>query len=196
MAKGLGKVILTSSILAGAALGSYMFFKKEGLIDEEKTPAENAINIRNRVTADAAEYFNRDRSYVDLNEDGTERSADVSPDNIVKHAADSVNAVKEKVVESVKSVTESVTGSIEKAVENTEEALEKAKEEAAEAVEEATEAVEEKVEEVKEAAEEKAEEVKEAADDGFTPGIQADKIAAHSKAIGSSVSEEFFNDEA
>ena len=195
MAKGLGKVILTSSILAGAALGSYMFFKKEGLIDEEKTPAENAINIRNKVTADAAEYFNRDRSYVNLNEDGTEKAADVSPDNIVKHAADSINAAKEKVVESVKSVKGSVTESIEKAVENTEKAFEKAKEEAAEAVENVAEAAEEKAEEIKESAEDKVEEAKEAAED-FTPGIQADKIAADSKAIGSAVSEEFFNDEA
>ena len=48
----------------------------------------------------------------------------------------------------------------------------------------------------KKLAEEKVEEVKEASDDGFTPGIQADKIAADSKAIGSTVSEEFFNDEA
>ena len=184
MAKGLGKVILTSSILAGAALGSYMFFKKEGLIDEEKTPAENAINIRNRVTADAAEYFNRDRSYVDLNEDGVEKAAEVSPDNIVKHAADSINAAKDKVVESVKSVTGNVASGIEKAVENTEEALEKAGDKIAD-----------KAEEVKEAVEDKAEEAKEAAED-FTPGIQADKIAADSKAIGSKVSEEFFNDEA
>ncbi|MBO4900147.1 MAG: hypothetical protein J5509_07635 [Lachnospiraceae bacterium] len=195
MAKGLGKVILTSSILAGAALGSYMFFKKEGLIDEEKTPAENAINIRNRVTADAAEYFNRDRSYVDLNEDGTEKAAEVSPDNIVKHAADSITAAKDKVVESVKNVTGSMAEGLEKAAENTEKAFEKAKEAAADAVEDVAEAAEEKAEEIKEAAEEKAEEVKEAAED-FTPGIQADKIAADSKAIGSKVSEEFFNDEA
>lgn len=140
MAKGLGKIILTSSILAGAALGSYMYFKKEGVIDETKTPAENAIKIRDKVTADAAEYFNRDRSYVDLNE----------------AASDAASKVKETAAEAVEAV----------------------KEFAGEAAE--------KVEEV-------AEEVK----DSFEPGLQADKIdAADSKTIGSTVSEEFFNDEA
>ena len=140
MAKGLGKIILTSSILAGAALGSYMYFKKEGVIDETKTPAENAIKIRDKVTADAAEYFNKDRSYVDLNE----------------AASDAADKVKETAAEAVETVKE-VAG----------EAVEKAKE--------------------------VAEEVK----DSFEPGLQADKInAADSKTIGSTVSEEFFNDEA
>ncbi len=129
MAKGFGKIILTSSILAGAALGSYMYFKKEGVIDETKTPAENAIKIRDKVTADAAEFMNRDRSYVDLNE-----------------------AVSD------------VTGKVK------------------ETATEAAAKVKEVVEEVK---------------DSFEPGLQADKVnAADSKTIGSTVSEEFFNDEA
>ena len=144
MAKGLGKIILTSSILAGAALGSYMYFKKEGVIDETKTPAENAIKIRDKVTADAAEYFNKDRSYVDLNE--------------------SASDVAEKVSET-----------------------------AAEAVEAVKEAAAEAADKAKEVAKEVAEEVK----DTFEPGLQADKIdAAEGKTIGSTVSEEFFNDEA
>ena len=46
MAKGFGKVLLTSSLLAGAALGTYMYFKQEGVIDETKSPAENAVKIR------------------------------------------------------------------------------------------------------------------------------------------------------
>lgn len=129
MAKGFGKIILTSSILAGAALGSYMYFKKEGVIDETRTPAENAIKIRDKVTADAAEFMNRDRSYVDLNE-----------------------AVSD------------VTGKVK------------------ETATEAAAKVKEVVEEVK---------------DSFEPGLQADKVnAADSKTIGSTVSEEFFNDEA
>lgn len=128
MAKGFGKIILTSSILAGAALGSYMYFKKEGVIDETRTPAENAIKIRDKVTADAAEFMNRDRSYVDLNE-----------------------AVSD------------VTGKVK------------------ETATEAAAKVKEVVEEVK---------------DSFEPGLQADKVnAADSKTIGSTVSEEFFNDE-
>lgn len=145
MAKGLGRVILTSSILAGAALGSYMYFKKEGVIDETKTPAENAIKIRDKVTADAAEFMNRDRSYVDLNE--------------------AVSDVTEKVKETATEAVEKVKEVAATAKKNTEEALAKAEEE-----------------------------VK----DSFEPGLQADKInAADSKTIGSStVSEEFFNDEA
>ena len=140
MAKGLGKIILTSSILAGAALGSYMYFKKEGVIDETKTPAENAIKIRDKVTADAAEYFNKDRSYVDLNESASDVAEKVS-----ETAAEAVEAVKEVAAE----------------------AADKAKE--------------------------VAEEVK----DTFEPGLQADKIdAAEGKTLGSTVSEEFFNDEA
>ncbi|MBQ9334473.1 MAG: hypothetical protein IJS12_09090 [Lachnospiraceae bacterium] len=140
MAKGLGKIILTSSILAGAALGSYMYFKKEGVIDETKTPAENAIKIRDKVTADAAEFMNRDRSYVDLNE----------------AVSDVTGKVKETATEAAAKVKEVVSGATEK---------------------------------VKEAAEE--------AKDTFEPGLQADKVnAADSKTIGSTVSEEFFNDEA
>lgn len=162
MAKGLGKIILTSSILAGAALGSYMYFKKEGVIDETKTPAENAIKIRDKVTADAAEFMNRDRSYVDLNE----------------AVSDVTGKVKETATEAAAKVKEVVTGATEKVKEAAEDAADKAKE----AAEDAADVAEEAVEEVK---------------DTFEPGLQADKVnAADSKTIGSTVSEEFFNDEA
>ena len=162
MAKGLGKIILTSSILAGAALGSYMYFKKEGVIDETKTSAENAIKIRDKVTADAAEFMNRDRSYVDLNEAVSEVG----------------EKVKETASEAAAKVKEVVAGATEKVKEAAEEASDKAKEAAEDAADAAKEAAED-------------------AKDTFEPGLQADKVnAADSKTIGSTVSEEFFNDEA
>jgi|GEM_PF-2642989 len=183
MAKGLGKIILTSSVLAGAALGSYMYFKKEGVIDEEKTPAENVIKIRDKVTADAAEFLNRDRSYVDLNDDA------IDTDEVKETASDTVSKVKEAATEAFGKAKELASEAAVKAKEvvaeakkNTEEALAKAEEAVKEEAAEAKEAVQEKVEEV---------------EDTFEPGLQADKInAADSKTIGSTVSEEFFNDEA
>ena len=106
MAKGLGKVILTSSILAGAALGSYMYFKKEGVIDETKTPAENVQKIKSKVTSDAAEFFSsQDRTYVDLN--------------------DTVETVKEKATEVVETVKEKASEVVEKAAEKVSETAEK-----------------------------------------------------------------------
>ncbi len=169
MAKGLGKVILTSSILAGAALGTYMYFKKEGVIDETKTPSENAVNIRNKVTADAAEYFNKDRSYVDLKEAVEEKAG-----KLKETAKEAVDTIKETAKETSKKASK-------KAAE--------AKEDIAETVEEVKEEIAEKTAEVKEELSKKAEE-------SFEPGLQADKIdAAESRTYGSTSSEEFFNDE-
>ena len=184
MAKGLGKIILTSSVLAGAALGSYMYFKKEGVIDEAKTPAENAIKIRDKVTADAAEFLNRDRSYVDLNDDAID-----TPDEVKETASDTVSKVKEAASEAFGKAKELASEAAVKA----KEVVAEAKKDTEEALAKAKEAVKEEASEVKEKAEEKVEEAK----DTFEPGLQADKInAADSKTIGSMVSEEFFNDEA
>ena len=79
MGKKFGKILAASSILAGAFMGTYMYLKKAGLIDE------NAIfpgkKLADKVSADAADKLGLERSYVDLSEIDEE---DIKPANSVR----------------------------------------------------------------------------------------------------------------
>lgn len=68
MSKGFGKVVLISSILAGAAVGSLAILKKEGIIGGENSVAKDlADKVSNKVSSDAADIIAKERNYVDLN---------------------------------------------------------------------------------------------------------------------------------
>ena len=79
MGKKFGKILAASSIMAGAFMGTYMYLKKAGLIDE------NAIfpgkKLADKVSADAADKLGLERSYVDLSEIDEE---DIKPANSVR----------------------------------------------------------------------------------------------------------------
>jgi len=66
MSKSFGKIVLASTILAGAVVGSYAYLKKEGLIKGDPSIAKD---IASKVKADADEFLGKERNYVDLSDD-------------------------------------------------------------------------------------------------------------------------------
>lgn len=74
MSKNFGKIVLVSTILAGAAAGSYAYLKKEGLIKGDATIAKD---IASKVKSDADELLGKERSYVDLSLDAEAEAEDI-----------------------------------------------------------------------------------------------------------------------
>lgn len=84
MSKNFGKIVLISSLLAGAAVGSYAYLKKEGIIDGESSVARD---LASKVKSDADELLAKERNYVELN---PEADATENDDTTENSDADSV----------------------------------------------------------------------------------------------------------
>lgn len=74
MAKVFGKIVLASTVLAGAALGAVAYFKKDELLEAVSKPSKK--DFAAKVVSDAEDLINKERSYVDLGEDDTEEAAE------------------------------------------------------------------------------------------------------------------------
>ncbi len=206
MAKGLGKFLLTTSVLAGAAVGSYLYLKKEGIIDED-----SAQNLREKVRSDAAEVIGKERTYVDicdvdkagpLPEKTSEKPKEAKEAKAAAEAAgearekvsEVAGEVREKVSEAAEETSKKAKGVISKikdAVKKTDEAeapAENAGKDAAAKAEDAADKARDAVKDAGTAAQAQAEK--------FEP-LTAPKINAADgrSTIGNIESENFFNDE-
>lgn len=90
MAKGFGKIVLASTILAGAALGAIAYFKKDELLEAVGNPSKK--DFAAKVASDAEDLINKERSYVDLGEDAAEAVKEA-----VEDAAEEIKEAVEEV---------------------------------------------------------------------------------------------------
>lgn len=77
MSKGFGKIVLISSVIAGAAVGTIAYLKKEGVIGQSDSVAKD---LADKVSADAADIIAEKRNYVDLG-DATPESEEAYDDS-------------------------------------------------------------------------------------------------------------------
>jgi len=204
MSKAFGRIVLASTIIAGAAVGGYAYLKKEGKLPASLADAPSDTNAEEVAEAEAeATFASKARNYVDLASTKLEKpmaEAKEAVSGAKDIAAEAMGVVKETVADVAKElkvvvsdasskISDVVKEAKEEAAKTADKASEDVADEAALVAEEATEAVEEAVEAVEaveEATEEKAEE--------FTEGLQTEKVDADDHIIGAD-SEEFFNDE-
>lgn len=113
MSKSFGKIVIASTILAGACVGAYSYLKKEGLI------AANSVSDSD-IEQDADAAVSKERNYVDLSSTRLEKP--------VSEAKEIVSGAKDIVAEamvSVKEVVSGAVGSIKEVVAEAKEAAEK-----------------------------------------------------------------------
>lgn len=210
MSKNFGKFLLLGSLIAGAAAGSYAYLRKEGLIDESASPAKA---LADRVSSDAAERLAKERTYLDLGELGTRndddrdilfddeaenKASEDTAEELQTKTEETAKAVQDKPEEAVETVQDKVVDTAETVKDKTEEVVEAVQDKAEAAVEatqekasEAAETIQEKIDDIKKDVTEDDEE-----GSSFEAGIRAEKVnAAERKTIGSTITENFFNDE-
>ena len=181
MSKGFGKIVIVSTILAGAAVGAYSYFKKNN------TEAENANNDSDSSSDFVSDIHVKERNYVDLASTKLEKpiaeakEAMFEAKDIVSGAWSEAKGAMSEVAKDVKEV---VTG----AAKDIKEVVKEAK---ANAEENADEEVVDIIDETADACD-----ACEKAEDNFEEGLNAEKIVeSPAHILGSESSEEFFNDE-
>ena len=173
MSKTFGKIVIASTILAGAAVGIYSYMKKSGSIPAEKTSGSSD------TSGGASPEFTRERNYVDLASTTLEK-----PLSEAKEAmSEVVGKVKDNVAVAVKEVREAFNEAVHRN-DGTDDLSDS--EDSAPETEATAEATEEDVTE-KEDTENEAE---------FKEGLNAEEVGTFGDHIvGSETSEEFFDDE-
>lgn len=99
MSKSFGKIVLASTILAGAAVGAYSYLKKEGYISGVQTDDENSS-----ASDAASDFVAKERNYVDLSSTTLEKVT-----STVKEAA---TEVKDVVANAVNDVAKEVKNAV------------------------------------------------------------------------------------
>lgn len=181
MAKTFSKIVLASTIIAGAAVGAYAYLKEKGMTSPDASDSDGDHPISDA----ASDILNTERNYVDLT------TLKAAAENVVEKAKGAVAEAKEALSEVAGEVKAKVAESSAEAKEVVAEAVEDVAEETSEVIAEAKDAVEESVEDVKE-------EICDAAEDAneeFKEGLDATKIELTDHVVNPTSSEEFFDDE-